>query len=73
MYGGSSGEPILDWVTSFTVQGLHAKSSGSFSGQYQSIQAYLAIQSPQKIEGSIRVVKKNFTFITRAKNVSLVP
>lgn len=73
MYGGGTGEPILDWVASFTVQGLNAKSSGSFSGQYQTIQAYLAIQSPQKIEGSTRLVAKNFTFITRAKNVSLVP
>jgi len=73
VYGGSSGEPILDWVTSFTVQGLNTKSSGSFAGQYQTIQAYLAIQSPRKIEGTSRVVSKNFTIITRAKNVSLVP
>jgi len=73
VYGDSSGEPILDWVTSFTAQGLNTKSSGSFSGQYQTIQAYLAIQSPQKIDGSTRIVTKNFTFITRAKNVSLVP
>ena len=73
MYGSVSGEPILDWVTSFTVQGLSAKSSGSFSGQYQTIQTYLVIQSPQKIDGSTRIVTKNFTFITRAKNVSLVP
>jgi prepilin-type N-terminal cleavage/methylation domain-containing protein len=73
VYGGSSGEPVLDWVTSFTVQGLNTKSSGSFAGQYQTIQAYLAIQSPRKIEGTSRVVSKNFTIITRAKNVSLVP
>ena len=71
--GGASGEPILDWVTSFTVQGLSAKSSGTFAGQYQTVQAYLAIQSPQKVEGTTRIVSKNFTIITRAKNVSLVP
>lgn len=73
VYGGSSGEPILDWVTTFTVQGLNAKSSGTFNGQYQTIQAYLLVQSPRKIEGTTRIVSKNFTVITRAKNVSLVP
>ncbi|MBJ7380706.1 MAG: prepilin-type N-terminal cleavage/methylation domain-containing protein [Polynucleobacter sp.] len=71
--GGSSGEPILDWVSSFTIQGLNAKSSGTFAGQFQTVQAYLLVQSPQKVEGSTRVVSKNFTIITRAKNVSLVP
>lgn len=73
VYGGSSGEPILDWVTTFTVQGLNAKSSGTFNGQYQTIQAYLLVQSPRKIEGTTRIVSKTFTVITRAKNVSLVP
>jgi prepilin-type N-terminal cleavage/methylation domain-containing protein len=72
-YGSAIGEPILDWVTSFTVQGLNAKVSGTYLGQYQIIQAYLLVQSPQKIEGTSRVVTKNFTIITRAKNVSLVP
>ena len=73
VHGGTTGEPILDWVTSFTVQGLNAKVSGTFIGQYQTIQAYLAIQSPRKIDGTARIVSKNFTIITRAKNVSLVP
>ena len=73
VYGSTLGEPILDWVTGFTVQGLNTKVSGSFAGQYQTIQAYLAMQSPRKIEGTSRVVSKNFTIITRAKNVSLVP
>ena len=73
VYGGSAGEPILDWVTTFTVQGLNAKSSGTYSGQFQTIQAYLLVQSPRKIEGTTRIVSKNFTVITRAKNVSLVP
>ncbi len=73
VYGGATGEPILDWVSSFTVQGLNAKSSGTYSGQFQTIQAYLLIQSPRKIEGTTRIVSKTFTVITRAKNVSLVP
>lgn len=73
VYGSSTGEPILDWVSSFVVQGLNAKIGGTFNGQYQTIQAYLLVQSPRKIEGTTRIVSKNFTFITRAKNVSLVP
>lgn len=73
MYGGSSGEPILDWVTSFVVQGLNAKSTGTYNGQFQTIQADLIVQSPQKFDGIARVVSKNFTVVTRAKNVSLVP
>lgn len=73
VYGGSSGEPILDWVSSFIVQGLNAKASGTYSGQFQTIQATLLVQAPQKIEGTTRVVSKTFTVITRAKNVSLVP
>jgi prepilin-type N-terminal cleavage/methylation domain-containing protein len=73
VYGSTTGEPVLDWVKTFTVQGLNAKSSGTFSGQFQTIQAYLLIQSPRKIDGSSRIVTKNFTIITRAKNVSLVP
>lgn len=73
LYGSSSGEPILDWVSSFTVQGLNAKPSGTYSGQFQTIQAKLLIQWPRTIEGTTRIVSKTFTVITRAKNVSLVP
>lgn len=73
LYGQTSGEPILDWVTTFTVQAANLKSSGTFAGQPQTVQAALTIQSPQKIDGSARVVSKTFNVITRAKNVSLVP
>lgn len=73
MFGQTSGEPILDWVTVFTVQAANLKSFGTFSGQPQTVKAILTIQSPQKIDGSSRVVSKTFNVITRAKNVSLVP
>ena len=73
MFGQTTGEPILDWVTVFTVQAANLKSSGTFSGQPQTVKAVLTIQSPQKIDGSSRVVSKTFNVITRAKNVSLVP
>ena len=69
----STGEPVLDWVSTFSVQGLNAKPSGTFKNQYQTIQVNLIVDSPKKIEGTVRKVSKNFTFLARAKNVSLVP
>ena len=72
--GASSiGEPVLDWVSTFSVQGLNAKPTGTFKNQYQTIQVNLIVDSPKKIEGIVRKVSKNFTFLGRAKNVSLVP
>ncbi len=73
MYGATAGEPLLDWVTSFSVLGLNPKPSGTFISQPQTIRVNLIVQSPKKIEGTTRTVTKNFTFLTRAKNVSLVP
>ncbi len=69
----STGEPVLDWVTTFNVQGLNPKPSGTFKNQYQTVQVNLVVDSPKKIEGTTRKVTKNFTFLARAKNVSLVP
>lgn len=69
----SAGEPVLDWVNTFAVQGLNTKPSGTFKNQYQTIQVNLILDSPKKIEGIVRKVSKNFTFLARAKNVSLVP
>lgn len=71
--GSSSGEPVLDWVTTFSLQGLNPKLSGSFASQFQTIRTNLTVTSPQKIEGSNRVVSKSYIFLERAKNVSLVP
>ena len=71
--GLATGEPMLDWVTSFTVKGLNPRASGSFSGQYQTVEVTFSVQSPKKIEGTPRIITKNFSFLTRAKNVSIVP
>jgi len=71
--GGDSGEPILDWVSTFEIKGLNPKTYGTFLGQYQTIQVYLVVTSPQKVDGSSKVISKKFTVLTRAKNVSLVP
>ena len=71
--GSTSGEPVLDWVSNFTVVGMNQKATGSFANQYQTIQVNLVVDSPKKIEGTTRKVSKSFTFLSRAKNVSLVP
>jgi prepilin-type N-terminal cleavage/methylation domain-containing protein len=71
--GGDAGEPILDWVSTFEITGLNPKVYGTFLGQYQTVQVNLVITSPQKIDGSSKVVSKKYTVLTRAKNVSLVP
>ena len=71
--GSVAGEPVLDWVTTFSIKGMNPKATGSFANQYQTIQVNLVVDSPKKIEGTTRKVSKNFTFLARAKNVSLVP
>lgn len=73
MSGADTGEPLLDWVSTFAVKGLNPKASGSFANQYQTLQVSMDVASPKKIEGTTRSVTKNFTFLGRAKNVSLVP
>jgi prepilin-type N-terminal cleavage/methylation domain-containing protein len=71
--GSTVGEPLLDWVSTFSITGMNQKASGSFANQYQTIKVNFVVDSPQKIEGTIRKVSKSFTFLARAKNVSLVP
>ena len=71
--GSTSGEPVLDWVSNFSVKGMNPRVSGSFANQFQTIQVNLVVDSPKKIEGTIRKVSKSFTFLARAKNVSMVP
>jgi prepilin-type N-terminal cleavage/methylation domain-containing protein len=71
--GTSKGQPILDWVTNFSVSGLSAKTSGTFLGVYQAVQIKLQVATPDKIEGTNISVSKDFNFLTRVKNVSMVP
>ena len=73
LFGAPGGEPLLDWVTSFTVQGLHPKAYGSFSTQFQSVKVNLTIGGGRAIESTSKTVSRNYTFIARARNVSLVP
>jgi prepilin-type N-terminal cleavage/methylation domain-containing protein len=74
MYTSSmGGEPILDWIQNFNITGFNPKNTGSFQGQFQTLQIQIVVGSPNKIEGTTKTVTKNFTFLARAKNVSLVP
>ena len=66
-------EPILDWVTNFTVTGLTPKTAATtFKDQFQLVQIDLEISSPTKIEGTGKSIIRNYTFFARARNVSLV-
>ena len=66
-------EPILDWVTNFTVTGLTPKTaSTTFKDQFQLVQIDLEISPPTKIEGTGKSITRNYTFFARARNVSLV-
>ena len=67
------GEPLLDWVDQFVVTGQNPKTVGSFKNQFQTLKIVLTLKSPRKLEGAVKDTTKNFTFIARAKNVSLVP
>lgn len=69
----SDGEPLLDWVDEFSVTGHNPKSAGSFKDQFQTLKVVLTLKSPIKLEGAAKDTTKNFSFIARAKNVSLVP
>ena len=66
-------EPILDWITNFTVTGLTPKTAAtSFKDQFQLVQIDLEISPPTKIEGTGKSIIRNYTFFARARNVSLV-
>ncbi len=67
------GEPLLDWVEQFSVTGQNLKTAGSFKDQFQTLKIVLTLKSPKKLEGAVKDTTKNFSFIARAKNVSLVP
>ena len=67
------GEPLLDWVEQFSVTGQNPKTAGSFKDQFQTLKIVLTLKSPKKLEGAVKDTTKNFSFIARAKNVSLVP
>ena len=73
LFGATGGEPLLDWVTSFTVQGLHPKTYGSFATQFQSVKVNLTVGGGRVIESTSKTVSRNYTFVARARNVSLVP
>lgn len=67
------GEPLLDWVEQFTVIPENPKATGSFKDQPQTLKVTLTLKSPKKLEGAVKDTTKSFSFVARAKNVSLVP
>lgn len=67
------GEPLLDWVDQFSVTPGNIKYAGSFKDQPQTLKVLLTLKSPKKLDGSVKDTTKSFSFVARAKNVSLVP
>lgn len=67
------GEPLLDWVDEFTVSPGNVKLAGSFKDHPQTLKIILTLKSPKKVEGAVKEITKSFSFVARAKNVSLVP
>ncbi len=70
------GEPILDKVTEFEVLGLNPKTGdpdSTFLGVFQSVQTAITVEAATMVEGRDVLVSKDFKFITRVKNVSIVP
>ena len=51
----------------------NSKGAGTFKDQFQTLSIRLTLKSPRKLEGAVKDTTKNFSFIARAKNVSLVP
>jgi hypothetical protein len=69
------GEPVLDWVQVFTVNGISQKpaGTGSFAGQYQSVKVSITVGGNKKVEGVSTPITKSIIFVARARNISLVP
>lgn len=67
------GDPLLGSVVEFDILGMNPKSSSTFKNQYHTLKIKLKLNSPTKLEGSTKDIDKEFTFVARAKNVSLVP
>lgn len=67
------GDPLLGSVEKFEITGMNPKSSGTFTNQYHTLKIQLELKSTAMLEGSMKDINKIFTFVARAKNVSLVP
>jgi len=69
---GGQGEVIMDKIYAFEVTFLNTKSSGSFSGASQMVKINMTIAASRKVQGAPGWITKNYKFISRAKNVSLL-
>jgi len=69
---GGQGEVIIDKITNFTVTFSSPKPFGHFAGVSQLVKIDMSISASRKVQGASGLIAKNFKFITRAKNVSLL-
>lgn len=69
---GGQGEVIMDKIHTFEVTFLNTKSSGKYSGISQIVKINLTVAASRKVQGASGWITKNFKFVSRAKNVSLL-
>jgi prepilin-type N-terminal cleavage/methylation domain-containing protein len=69
---GGQGEVIIDKITNFTVTFSSPKPFGHFAGVSQLVKIDMSISASRKVQDASDLIAKNFKFITRAKNVSLL-
>ena len=69
---GGQGEVVIDKITNFAVTFSNQKPFGHFAGVSQLVKIDMSISASRKVQGASGLIAKNFKFITRAKNVSLL-
>ena len=70
---GGLGEVIIDKVKNFEVKFSHTKTTGPYSGAAQIVKINLTVGTSRKVRSASGWwIDKDFTFVSRAKNVSLL-
>ena len=69
---GGQGEVVIDKITNFAVTFSNPKPFGPFAGVSQLVKIDMSISASRKVQGASDLIAKNFKFIARAKNVSLL-
>jgi len=70
---GGRGEIILDKVKTLTISTLHNKQVGTFINEPQLVKFTLNVTAAKKGQDAASYITKNYIFIARAKNVSMLP
>jgi len=69
---GGQGEVIMNKIHTFEVTFSNPQPMGPFSGTAQLVKINLSVAASKKVQGASTWITKNFKFMSRAKNVSLL-